>query len=309
MIRGRTARRGGFSLVELLVVIGIIGLLVALVASGVQVVRQTQMGKATEMTLTKLQQGLNGQWRAELDAIRSLEAYKNPPAALVTWAGDADRARSLVMLAEMRVRFPQTFAEATTPTRIESTANNKTVLLYEAQPLKVFSRAAGNSGAATDEAAALLFLTLTEKSVRGWSFPADDTTSSNQMDRAVGGRQFRVFKDAYGSPITYVRYVQNGEVDQFGPARTPFKDQFDTLDLNPKSPTANRGKLATWAGPNRTAAEGLLGPFGTANGSQFRMMSAVSAGPNREFEGLAAALADSDDVYGYRLARLDGKGD
>src|SRR5689334_7787299 len=198
----RPSRRTGFTLIELLVVMAILALLAALTAAGVAAVRTAQMNKATGQTVTKLQKALDQQVRAVVE-----EATKdtNPhlTALLGYCDGDKDRAKALLTYIYLKWEFPQTFPEATAPTQLLDPSNN---VVFSLPPRKTFSIVATN-GAASDQAAVLLYLILTEKSNRGTGIAMDDVTSSAQ---ATDGN-YKIFKDAYGLPITFRRWFQSSE--------------------------------------------------------------------------------------------------
>src|SRR5262249_21150821 len=148
--------------------------------------------KNTEMMLIKVQQGLDKQWRAERDTINELPEDKNPAVyapRLVTFAdGGVDRARGVIMFGQRKGRVPQTFQEAVSGVSLPG---------YSVAALPTFTTrvTVPSGGTPEQESAALLFIILNEKAVRGWSFPADDTTTSAQVDVPVGGTSYRMFRD------------------------------------------------------------------------------------------------------------------
>src|SRR5947209_20225262 len=105
-------RRAAFTLIEMIVVIGIILLLLALNAGAIFRVRETQLEKTTNESLRKIQMGLDGQWKAATDQIRS---EKNPPQAIVDLTRNANgqynpvRAHALHTKLRLRQEFPQSF--------------------------------------------------------------------------------------------------------------------------------------------------------------------------------------------------------
>src|SRR5438309_8885964 len=88
--------RPGFTLIELLVAIAIIATLTGLVLSGIGRVRAVQMQKATENSLSKLQLGLDQQWKAVLDQVKQDKLNnKIPPTVVALCDKDMDRAEAL----------------------------------------------------------------------------------------------------------------------------------------------------------------------------------------------------------------------
>ncbi|MDB5313846.1 MAG: prepilin-type cleavage/methylation protein [Gemmataceae bacterium] len=298
MVRGRSPRRVGFTLIELLVVIAILALLAAITAAAVNRVRAGQMAKTTEQTVGKLQIAIDQQWKAVIDKCKQDQVQGKIPSAVVAICdGDLDRAASLWTYANLKRAFPQTFQEA----KWSFVINGATVL----QPRTTFGQVPNtNTGYPDGEAAALLYLILNEGANGGANSMTDDVTASAQMDLLVGSANFRVYKDAYGNMIPFVRFFQTTEINSapFVNAKDPSKDPIDP-----------RGKLynqsGTWTAANQTAALVALNTAGPAVAfdATNKMITVISYGPNKTFEN--NPLGTTDDVYGYRLRRLGKQGD
>jgi prepilin-type N-terminal cleavage/methylation domain-containing protein len=284
----RPAPRGGFTLIELLVVIAIMALLAALIAAGIGAVRTSQLSKTTDQTLTKLQTGLDAQWRAVADKARR----DGLPGELVAFCdGDQDRARALHIYAKLRQAFPQTFAEAQTDFSLGGALYPRSRTFAAATTPTALS--------AGEQSAALLYMILANSAVGGVTFQADDVTQGAQGQ--VGS--FTVFKDAWGTPIAFERFANNAELQTASYASTKgaSRDPVDVL-----------GKLMNWPNPappppespNKLTAQTALGVV--LDGSNKRI-TVVSAGPDKEFQGVTAV--DSDDSFGYRLVRQGNRGD
>jgi prepilin-type N-terminal cleavage/methylation domain-containing protein len=295
-----TSPRGGFTLIELLVVIGIMALLAALVAAGVGRIRVTQMSKTTEQTLAKLQGMIDQQWKAVLDQVKQDKIQNKIPPPIVQFCdNDTDRAEALWAYMNLKREFPQTFAEARTAVQING---------YTLQPRATYASVpATSTGSPEAEAAVLLYLNVSEMGRRGMTTPTDDAFASAQSEIDLGGGKFRVFRDAWGTPITFIRFAQNAELDAL-----PFVNPKDSY----KDPMDNRGKLAGWSNTtNRTLVLGALNTAGApavAFDSRNKIPTVVSAGPDKAFQlgnppGLGAL--SSDDIYGYRLKQLGARGD
>ncbi|HEY2910599.1 MAG TPA: type II secretion system protein [Gemmataceae bacterium] len=309
------SHRDGFSLIELLVVISILGILVALTAAGIGRVRLGQQARITDQTLTKLQKGLDLQVIAVIDeAIK--ESNPNLGSLIPFCDGDKDRAKALLAYAYMKREFPQTFAEA----RFSMPVG------VGLQPHKAFNTITSNVSGVTpaEEAAILLYIILQEKGNRGQVMPVDDSTNAAQSTIATAIGTFKVFKDGYGTPITFQRWMGPGNPElQNAPYINP-KETLNTRTGGSVDPFDRLGKLAmlapmivppqTWPKSgvvNRNAALGILngaapGPAGAPTpgvnfDGLYKMPSVISAGQD-------LALGTPDDVPGYRLVRFGNKG-
>src|SRR5436190_1966990 len=117
----RSITRRGFSLIELLVVIGIIAVLMGLAAGAYFSVAKSQNVKRTETTIKKVATGLNSQWSSVIDEVKNeikngqqpVGASGNFWANLLLIAGnDRDRANALYLKMRLRQEFPQSYTEA-----------------------------------------------------------------------------------------------------------------------------------------------------------------------------------------------------
>src|SRR5262245_16835251 len=136
-----TPARGGFTLVELMVVVAIIAILLSLGAAAFLKARDAQLRRNSEQVVITTSDGLYRQWRSALDTARAEQ-----PNDYELWLanGEDRRARVIHVLAALRREFPTTFDEA----RLDPT--------YAKQ-----LPAAGNGGRSSeDEASACLYLAL-----------------------------------------------------------------------------------------------------------------------------------------------------
>ncbi len=278
-------RRAGFTLIELLVVISIISLLAAITAAAVTKVRYAQQAKNTSMMVLKLQEAVDQQWKAVVDDVMATNTKRPVPDGLVNYCGgDQKRARALWLYMQLRNEFPQSRAEAMSdvpPTPING-VQIKRKSTFANMPA---------GGTADEQAAALLYLILTEKSSGGANSISDEVTNSGQTETNAG----RAFKDVYGNPITFRRFYGSGVNEvQAPPFINPNSTSKDSLD-----PT---GSLPGWN--NRRTAEGWVG---ADFDGQNKLITVISFGPNKSFEN--DPTGTTDDFWGYRVRRLGIQGD
>jgi prepilin-type N-terminal cleavage/methylation domain-containing protein len=343
-LNSRPSRRAGFTLIELMTVIGIIALLVALIAGGIAKVRTGQQTAAAEQTVNKLQIALDQQWKAVLDQCKQdrVKKTQNFATLLSFCGGDADLAETLWAYMNLIREFPQTFAEATNPVKIPG------VLSIPAR--NTFASVSGtSSGNATEQAAVLLYLNLSEKGNRGMGFNADDVTASAQSNLVIGGSNFRVFVDPWGGPITFLRFADYGAPPTSGGSpfelqATPFLNANavspDSLDPQAKLPKfmynynsmtnswlINSNGTAIQSGLNANITlHPIFFPTSPVSGPsppsaspppllRNKIITAISTGPNLNFEddplGNNAtgnnSTGGTDDLFGYRLRKLGQK--
>src|SRR5438105_3266921 len=101
--------RPGFTLVELLVVVAIIGVLAALTASATVGVLSSQKQSNTSLTIQTLMGVLDQQWQAVIDQANK-EAI--PDGVLLMAGSNAPRARVIWIKLRLKQEFPMSYAEA-----------------------------------------------------------------------------------------------------------------------------------------------------------------------------------------------------
>jgi prepilin-type N-terminal cleavage/methylation domain-containing protein len=330
MLTTRHARRIGFSLIELLVVIALLSLLAALAAGTYFRIRNGQLVTTTESSLQKINAGLDRIWSAERDRAEKEFNEKRLPnniafTALTNFCGgnnETDRARAVWMTARMKQDFPQTFAEA----RANVTIGPSLVLPARATFANVPATSPGTGPAANVQAAALLYMILTEKGNRGETFDSDSLNAFTR-EQDVNGTRLKLFIDAWGTPITFARFFNNDEVSEppFARNTTAIVNADNRKSNNPFDSTASIAALVRpWS--NRTT---FLNNMGIAVGDVRLncIATAISAGPNKEWDNLdvrggnaasvgyvkfsinATSNIESDNMFGYRLRQQAARGD
>ncbi len=288
-------RRGGFTLIELITVIGILALMAAITAAGVSKVRATQMSKVTDQTVTKLQTALDQQWKAACDNAASFKALTaSQQDTLINNCPKKDRELAAAALAYMITRreFPQTLKEA----KDDVVGPGGVTLKARA----TFASLPSSAANAQEESAILLYAILAEQANQGMKFNPDDVAQG--MD--TNGTS-RVFKDAWGMPIMFVRYASGGAGNELNAA--PYINSSTGLSQDPLDP---KGKLK--ANPSVLPTTNVFPSGGSAawTASAFdgtnRQPAVISAGANKDWEN---SPYGGDNPVGYRLRREGNKGE
>lgn len=209
--RGRRPAGAGFTLLELLVVVAIMGVLAALTAGAVFQYKERQKQANTEALITKLNRLLQQQWRAAIDNAKDDKNRVGIPSGITTLCG-SDQERALVIYIKWCLKrdFPTYYDEARNP----GLSGGRNVYVKALQ---------GAAGGGIGESSACLLLALTAQNRRGSGVSADVLTSNEVGD--VGG--VKMIVDGWGKPLLFYRCpTANAELN---PSSTAASSR-DTLD-------------------------------------------------------------------------------
>lgn len=295
----RSPRRGGFTMVEILASIAIIALLAAITAAGVVRVRSAQMARNTENTVTKLQVALDQAWKA---TIEKAQDKKNIPDPIKKGCGnDVDLAAAVYGYMLTRWEFPNTLAESTASVTFNDGSGN-TFTLQPRASTKLSSSGANKQ----EEAAGLLYLILSGKNTGGSTFAAADGMQG--AEGVDSTNQFKIYKDAWGTPITFIRYASGG----FGGNELNGKPYVNSTltyqdPLDPPRGTTSQPKLQNSTVKSYMSSMFPSGVTGSATSfdGKNKQPAVISAGANKNWDN----IFDEDNVVGYRLRIQGGRGD
>jgi prepilin-type N-terminal cleavage/methylation domain-containing protein len=112
--RKQIVERTGFTMIELLVVMAIIGLLAALTAGAVMRYLSTQKGNNTETTIAKIDSEFKKQWQKVVDQAR-IDPIPAGIDSIYGCNGDVNLARVIYIKLKLMQQFPMSFAEVLNP--------------------------------------------------------------------------------------------------------------------------------------------------------------------------------------------------
>src|SRR5262245_32968748 len=322
-MRLSTRPRPAYTLIELIVVLGIIGLLAALTVSAVFRILDAQRENNTNVDLRKVQAATDQQVKAAMDRIR----VEDPPAAIKeltrtsSYAYDNTRARALHMKLRLRQEFPQSFVEADAASFLATYAPNpnsrERQILMQYLPKPAFSVVSGLAGTTQYEESAVLLFLILGQGRGGAEFNAEGIVGVNSIP--VGNKMFKVCVDHYGTPIAFRRWADLADDPSFPPAGVvaelslpPFRGTGASAD--PQDPDGRLGPNNWWTdanGPSRTIALNLFVSPNPAVSPRFDLNSnpldGFNRGPYVFSAGRDKLYGNENDLFGFRLQGT-GKG-
>ncbi len=326
----RPAARGGFTLVELLVVISLIAILLALSAGAFFRIQSSQNVSVAEATLSKLHSLMDTKWKITLD-----DARKTAPKDAVTlgvFGSDQERVQVAWTYYKLKNEMPMTFDELTPyPVSVS-------VPFPVFQPRKVFTEVrdkATNNPNVLYQSAALFYAAVISTASGG---TMNSLEGLQQQVRTDSKYNLTYFIDAWGDPVVFIRHAYNSEIDNPPFARPAKARGYSTTQI--RTSLDSGGRLTaipenTWASTNTALLTAMLNqlnfgltstPYTIDFNNVNRLPTLVSDGPNNEFRDVAdfdpsVNVADTsggpsgsgkdyaaDNLLSYRLRSVGAKG-
>jgi prepilin-type N-terminal cleavage/methylation domain-containing protein len=201
MSHDRTAKRVGFGLIELLVVIAIIAILAGLGAYGVFAMMGRSYVRNTESTMRVVNKLLMTRWTAVIeDAKKESISPATHPAVFNLASGDLDRARVIWVKVRLMEAFPMTYAEVQTPTVLNLYIPAG---MHKPHFAKYQTLVAGKPGGVPGESAACLLMALKTLS-------PDGLNVEDQLGAAVAdtdGDGLKEVVDGWHKPMVFTRFA------------------------------------------------------------------------------------------------------
>lgn len=302
---GLRTPRSAFTLVELLVVLGIIALLAAITAGATIGVMAFQRGSVSEARIKSLVGILERQWKAVVDQARN----ETPPQAVLNMAGgDPRRAKVIWIKLRLKQQFPQNFSEAFAPWALPpSYANIATYPLFglnqaylpSGYPRDVIAAGSADPAIWPRESMACLLLSL-QKARGGLAFSEDNLQGAAVVQDPLR-TTLKTVVDGWGQPLYFYRWPT------------------DNLDVVSSNPSPSNAALAR---NDPLDPEGLLIDPAWNNWASYQAQQGVwwfeqychpiHAGTQNTYSPLALynvptiASSGRNNILGYKQASIQG---
>ena len=233
-LESRNERRQGFTLVELLVTVVVIGILASIVLGALQVARETARIAKTRTTIAKIDKVIAEQYESYRVRRVPVDSSWDPKAASV--------AKVNLLRDLMRMEMPDRWSDVTGGPLLYPRTPSRT-LAFQA----VYARAVAATNAATVEnygAAKLLYLIVMAGPGRDFHWQETEVGSPD----ADG---LRVFVDGWGRPIRFIRWPAGFLPKYEGQTDIQLDDTTaDTFDPQRRCPGYYTYPLVYSAGPD-----------------------------------------------------------
>jgi prepilin-type N-terminal cleavage/methylation domain-containing protein len=326
--------RSGFTLIELMVSLLVIGILLAMSAAAVSKYIAVGQTSSTESTIRKVYTRLQSQRASVMRAAETEDMVKTVGASvtgLILAAAGTDqdagrRARVIYVKLRLRQEFPITFAEALNPTPLPPKSGF----------VKAFASTltGKDSVSGLDYQSSACLLAALRTGRQGSDITPDDFGSSSvryMKDTSSGNPQIPALIDGWDDPLWYYRWPTSfAEVDSLMQPTQPGLSgvsnfNSSTIIRDPEDPLGLLMNTTWYASPGRTTFEGWCHPVHNATGqyAYYTLPVIVSAGPNKHFgllsPGTDATMSldttagninkDTDNIYSFRLKAPGARGD
>jgi prepilin-type N-terminal cleavage/methylation domain-containing protein len=284
--RGLSRTRRAFTLIELLVVMGILGVLIALGASGIFSYLDAQKQTNTETTIRAIYQVLQQHWNYVVG-----EARKETPSAAVMTLANNDPRRAQVIWVKLRLMeaFPMSFLEISSSPLYTAgfipASMQKNIGTYQKNLLQHLKGGAGPVARPSESIACLL---MALKMKRGGVAPLNADSLGPSVSDTDGDGMPEIV-DGWGTPLAFYRFpTGNTELNTVPSSYVP------NPSVKFQDPLDSDGTLVSpqwYASVNKTAFEKVC--------HKINPVSGLAASPSEAYLVPVIASAGHDASFGY----------
>jgi prepilin-type N-terminal cleavage/methylation domain-containing protein len=301
-------RRAAFTLVELLVVIGIIAVILALASGAYFRFTASQPVKNTQARIMSINEILHNHWKKVIDDAKKEEVSKNPTLMLLA-GGDVKVAKVIWKYVRLSEAFPMSFGEINNPPVYANGLVPPGMQKYNANYKKNLASLVAAKHNAQTEMAACLAMALSVSRL-GSQTPLDKgwlrDTDGDSLDELI---------DDWGQPLYFFRFpTDNADLQASAPAVAAGAGQAKLRNpLDPEGTLLNAtwyNTPITWGTQTNVKAgaifESLFHPIQNSTGTvNYTIPVIVSSGPDLilglSSPGMAPGAGAADNIYSYKL--------